>query len=324
MSQSPINNSAILDNSSVFEIGSITKTFTYAAMLKTLNNHNIEIDSPIADYLPKNIMQLNPNIGNITWQQLATHTSGLSRMPMGWDLVTAKSLFELCTLGNPYEGFTTEYIYDYLLSTDIEKADKELGSYSNLAVGLLGLLLSEVENKSYPQLIADYITSPLNMTSTTVNLPTKKDKMVNGYGQYRRLGSLVVSAQSAPSIFSNGLAGAGAIRSSTKDMMIYLKNSMKDYKNSVFQEAKYTSRLSEKGKVNLGWIVVDMPGKLGESIIAHDGATGGFRSYLGFVESEDIGVIILTNGTRSVTSLGKNILQILAKESKKSASVANL
>ena len=67
-----------------------------------------------------------------------------------------------------------------------------------------------------------------------------------------------------------------------------------------------------------------MPGKLGESIIAHDGATGGFRSYLGFVESEDIGVIILTNGTRSVTSLGKNILQILAKESKKSASVANL
>ena len=324
MSQSPINNSATLDNSSVFEIGSITKTFTYAAMLKTLNNHNIEIDSPIADYLPKNIMQLNPNIGNITWQQLATHTSGLSRMPMGWDLVTAKSLFEMCTLGNPYEGFTTEYIYDYLLSTDIEKADKELGSYSNLAVGLLGLLLSEVENKSYPQLIADYITSPLNMTSTTVNLPTKKDKMVNGYGQYRRLGSLVVSAQSAPSIFSNGLAGAGAIRSSTKDMMIYLKNSMKDYKNSVFQEAKYTSRLSEKGKVNLGWIVVDMPGKLGESIIAHDGATGGFRSYLGFVESEDIGVIILTNGTRSVTSLGKNILQILAKESKKSASVANL
>ena len=42
MSQSPINNSAILDNSSVFEIGSITKTFTYAAMLKTLNKHNIE------------------------------------------------------------------------------------------------------------------------------------------------------------------------------------------------------------------------------------------------------------------------------------------
>jgi CubicO group peptidase (beta-lactamase class C family) len=148
--------------------------------------------------------------------------------------------------------------------------------------------------------------------------------MVNGYGQYRRLGSLVVSAQSAPSIFSNGLAGAGAIRSSTKDMMIYLKNSMKDYKNSVFQEAKYTSLLSEKAKVNLGWIVVDMPGKLGESIIAHDGATSGFRSYLGFVESEDIGVIILANGTRSVTSLGKNILQILAKESKKSASIANL
>ena len=120
-----------------------------------------------------------------------------------------------------------------------------------------------------------------------------------------------------------GLVGAGAIRSSTKDMMIYLKSNMKDYKNSVFQEAKYTFLLSEKRKVNLGWIVVDMPGKIGESIIAHDGATSGFRSYLGFVESEDIGVIILANGTRSVISLGKNILQIFAKESKKSASVAS-
>lgn len=324
LSQSQASNATVLDGSSIFEIGSISKTFTYAAMIKVLEKHNIEINSSIRSFLPKNITEQNPAIASITWQQLATHTSGLSRMPMAWNWTSVKVAFAANTLGNPAEYFTTDYVYEYLLSETLEDQRAVKASYSNLAVGLLGLLLSDLEEKSYQQMIQDLIISPLHMDATTAGIALNTDKAIDGYGQYRRIGSLVISAIADQTVFSDALAGAGSVNSSISDMMIYLSNSMQEYKRPIFQNASYTSSFNDTVSVNLGWIVKDMSQELSENIVMHNGATGGFRSYLGFSESSDVGVVILSNGSRSVDSMGVDILKVLINVASQNNALADL
>jgi len=166
-SQSPTEDGFELNDESIFEIGSITKTFTYAAMLKVLDKHNIRLTSEIGLYLPKAISQKNPELAKVTWEQLTTHSSGLSREPTGYNWTTLLTQLKVLSFGNAWEPFTVDYVNNYLESATLNK--DQYASYSNLAVGLLGVLISELEGKSYAQLITDEIAVPLNMTATSNN-----------------------------------------------------------------------------------------------------------------------------------------------------------
>jgi len=315
LSQGPEEDSFALDDSAIFEIGSITKTFTYMAMLQVLSKHDIELTSSIAKYLPADLAKKNPVLADITWLQLATHTSGLSRMPMSWNWETVSSIAQGFVLGNPYGNMTEDYVKEYLSSTDLDVNGKHIANYSNLAVGLLGLMLSELEEKSYAQLLQDEIILPLEMQSTTADqIVTDDSNRLDGYGQYRRLGPVVISAKSDHWTFSDALAGAGATNSSLSDMMSYLNNRMQEYRKPIFKDENHTASFDGEAITNLGWIVIPLSPQSTQKAILHDGATGGFRSYMGFVESSDVGVVILSNGTRSVNSLGKDVLRLLADD----------
>ena len=308
-SQSSIEDKFQLNDESIFEIASITKTFTYASMLKVLDKHNIRLTSEIGLYLPKAISQKNPELAKVTWEQLATHSSGLSREPTGYNWTTLLTQLKVLSFGNAWEPFTADYVNNYLESATLSK--EQYASYSNLAVGLLGVLISELEGKSYAQLITDEIAVPLNMTATSTNSAPYPDKTVQSYGQYRKVGSLVISTKSARAKFSEALAGAGAISSSLSDMMIYLGDRMQAYQTPIFQQEKYVVPTKKGAKVNLGWPVLSLSPDNEQKIVLHDGMVGGFVSFIGFDESSDVGVVILANGTREVTTLGLDVLKRL-------------
>jgi|GEM_PF-3105669 len=324
LSQSPSEDTFVLDDSAIFEIGSISKTFTYAAMIKVLNKHNVEINSPIGAFLPDDLATKNPSLATITWQQLATHTSGLTRMPFDWNWTSARSLLKSTTLGDGFKDFTSDYVLDFLAMTQLNEERGAHAEYSNLAVGLLGLLLSEMESKSYAQLIQELVVSPLNMTSTTAGFSHGSTRNVDAYGQYRRLGSIVIAAKSAPIELSDAMAGAGAVNSSLGDMMNYLNKSMQQYQMPIFQEAAYSAPIGQRSRVNLGWIVTPISEKNSDKIVFHDGATGGFRSYMGFDQSSQVGIVILANGTRSINALGKEMLKLLIESETSKELVAEL
>lgn len=305
-----------VDNSAIFEIGSISKTFTYATMHKVLNKHQIALDSTIAPYLPKELTDKNPVIGQITFKQLATHSSGLSKQPMGWDWTTLSSLFSYNILGNPYKNLTKEYVFEYLETTELALNDASDNApakveYSNLGVGLLGLILSELEGQSHSQMIQDNVLSPLNMQATTAGYPTNKAKMVAGYGQFRTIGSAVLTAEADRWTFTDVLAGAGAINADLSDMMKYLAHSMKSYQLPLYQDKGNSVPFGKKSQINLGWIVSPLNEEESTNFVFHNGGTGGFRSFLGFDETSKTGVVILSNGTRFVDALGKDILSAL-------------
>lgn len=308
-SQSPPEDDFELNGNSIFEIASITKTFTVSAMIKVLDKHNIQLTSEIGPYLPKSISSKNHELTKVTWEQLATHSSGLSREPSGYNWTTMLTHLNALRFGNAWDPFTTDYVNDYLSSAKLNK--EEYASYSNLAFGLLGMLISDLENKSYAQLIADEIALPLNMTATRTNSYASADKAVQSYGQYRRTGNLVITTKSASAKFSEALAGAGAISSSLSDMMLYLDDRMQAYQTPIFQQEKYVVPTKKGAKVNLGWPVLSLSPDNAKNIVLHDGMVGGFVSFIGFDESSDVGVVIFANGTREVTGLGLDVLKQL-------------
>jgi CubicO group peptidase (beta-lactamase class C family) len=313
---------------SVFEIGSITKTFTNAAMIKILAKHNIAISSAIGDYLPDSIRTRNPKLAKVTWAQLSTHTSGLSSFPFDWNLVSARSFFEIFTLGNSAKYLSESYVSDYLeqvlIEDPLDNSEQKKAQYSNMGVGLIGLLLSQIEEKSYSQLIEDTVLKPLQMSQSIAGAPKAGSKAVDGYGQFRRMGSLLITAKAAPTLFSDAMAGAGAINSTLEDMMKYLNNSMAQYATPVFQNALYTSSLSAKTTVNLGWIVTPLNEPSQHQLIMHNGGTGGFRSFMGFEQTNQVGIVILSNGTRMVDPLAEEILQLFVKPKETQAELATI
>ncbi|MCJ8270716.1 MAG: beta-lactamase family protein [Psychrosphaera sp.] len=297
-----------IDNSAIFEIGSITKTFTYATMHKVLNKHQIALDDKIAPYLPKDLTDKHPAIANITFKQLATHSSGLSKQPSGWNWTTVASIFSANVLGNPYENLDKNFVFEYLETAELAPNEAE---YSNIGVGLLGLILSELEGQSYSQMIQDNVFSPLNMQASTAGYPTNKDKIVAGFGQFRTIGSVVLTAESDRWTFTDVLAGAGAINSNLSDMMKFLGHSMASYQQPMYKDENNLVPIGENGQINLGWLMMPLNDEKTENVVFHNGATGGFRSFMGFDESSNTGVVILSNSTRYVDALGKDILSAL-------------
>ena len=312
LSQISVDDLFVLNDAAIFEIGSLTKIFTYAAMVKVLDKHNIEINSAIGPFLPHDLSDKNQALAKITWQQLATHTSGLSRQPLGWNWATIHSQIEFLTFGDASVDFDTDHVIQYLASAQLNE-DKKQANYSNLAVGLLGLLLSDLEQKSYPQLIQDVVAAPLNMSSTLASTAIDADKAVDGYGQHRIIGNMVISVKSQRWSFSDAMAGAGAINSSLGDMMFFLNDRMHAYQQPVFNNKTHTALTSKQNMINLGWIVKILSPDQAQNIILHDGATGGFRSFMAFDESSEVGIVILVNGTRQVTTLGLDIIRQLVQ-----------
>src|SRR5690606_4907143 len=102
-------NKQLPDENTLFEIGSVSKTFTATLLAYLAQTQQISLDDPITQYLPDSIA-VNPDLQRITLEQLANHTSGLPRMPDNLDTTeTGNSL-------DPYSGYTKEQLYAYLTS----------------------------------------------------------------------------------------------------------------------------------------------------------------------------------------------------------------
>lgn len=291
----------------IYEIGSISKTFTGILLAQAVLDGKVKTDDPAQKHLPATLTLPTRNGQQITLGHLSDHTSGLARMP---------SNFNPKDPANPYADYTVEQMYAFLKGYTLPRDIGSQYEYSNLAQGLLGHILALKAGTSYEELMLSKIATPLGMKETKITFDEKmKQNLAMGYSQGAQ-----VSNWDIPT-----LAGAGAIRSSVHDMLLYLEANMGLKKTKLYpaMQLAHQPRHDKPGggtRVGLGWHI--SKGNEGD-VIWHNGGTGGYRTFAGFVKETGKGVVVLTNSNKGADDLGFHLLNSAAKliEVKKSALV---
>ncbi len=284
------------DERTIFEIGSITKVVTATLLADLAREGLVALDDPVQRHLPDGVVI--PVRGRpITLADLATHTSGLPRLPKG---LLWRALREGA---NPYASFTVD---DLRAAIPVTKPRREPGRkfrYSNYGAGLLGHVLALRAGTSYEELVARRITRPLGMTDTSIAVPDDKlDRFAEGHSRRGK----PVSNWDLP-----GLAGAGALRSTVTDLLTFLDAHLGTAPPGLAEAVRLTHepRASRRAlSVGLGWMILPVEGQPGPAVW-HDGGTGGFRSVAGFVAEPGTSVVVLSNSCRPVDRIGLEILK---------------
>ena len=151
----------------LFEIGSITKTFTTTSLALLAEEGKLSLSDPVQKFLPDSVKAPERDGKSITLVDLATARSGLPRMPSNMKPADEE---------NPYIDYDVQKMFDFLSGYTLTR---EIGSqyeYSNFGMGLLGVVIARIEHKSYSEVIATKILKPLQMKNTFLNTPKRKDK----------------------------------------------------------------------------------------------------------------------------------------------------
>jgi len=228
-----------VDEHTIYEIGSITKVFTAILLAQQVIDGKVSLDDPINKYLPPEAVVPVLDSIEITFGYLSDHTSGLPRMPEN---------FAPANPNNPFADYTVEQLYAFISSYTPIRQVGSAYEYSNLAQGLLGHILGLNADLSYESLMIDNIASPLGMEETKITLDANMQvHLAIGYNN-----GVEAENWDIPT-----LAGAGAIRSSTADMLRFLSANL-GYTDTPLRTAMdmtHKVRHSKAGnmRVGLGW-----------------------------------------------------------------------
>ena len=278
-----------LDQDTIFEIGSVSKIFTSLLLADMVERQEAALDDPAANYLPEQVRLPERSGKSITLLDLATHTSGLPRLPANLKPKDAR---------NPYAGYSVDDLYQFLSGYALPRDPGSEFEYSNLGGGLLGHVLACRAGTDYENLIRSRITQPLGMPDTGITLSSSMEKRMST-GHNPMLAPM-------PNWDLPTLAGAGALRSSANDLLTFLEAFL-GYKESPLAPAMKSMlevrRPAGVMQIGLGWLI------LGE-IVWHNGGTGGFRSFAGYHPEERVGVVVLSNAFTSggVDDIGLHLL----------------
>ncbi|WP_158717896.1 serine hydrolase domain-containing protein [Streptomyces sp. NRRL F-2664] len=291
----------------LFDIGSVTKPFTALALASLAVSGTAGLDEPLADLLPEGAAVPSRDGRRISLQHLATHTSGLPRLPRGMLL---RALLRPST-PDPYADCTAEALLAGLAGTRLGAVPGKRFRYSNLGAGLLGLALARRTGTDYESLITQEICVPLGMTDTVVTVDgARTGRLAQGH---RRRGRPV-----PPWHFAD-LAGAGALRSTATDLVAFVRAQWDGapagpagLTEAIRLSRSVEHRRNRFARVHLGWMAHRLhPRQGGHLQIWHNGGTGGFSSFVGFDPETRVAVIALGNTRTPVDAPAFDLLRAL-------------
>lgn len=271
-------NGAAVDENSIFEIGSLTKLFTNLLLAQMVLEGRMDLDRPVADYLPQDT-QLPDFVGQgMTLFDLATHSAGLPPIPPELGLADR---------ANPYAAYRADNFWAFLAAYDLPRAPGSRFEYSNIGIALLGQAISHVAAKPYADLVEERILVPLGMSETDLQ-PVDAARFAEGHD---------AAGTAVPHWDFDVFAPAGAYRSTAADMVKFVAAASgavpSDLKPAFdLMLAKTRPAGSPNMRIGLGWMILAHPGG---DIVWHNGITGGFNSFAGYDRSSGKGVVVLAN-----------------------------
>ena len=137
-----------VDGNTIFEIGSVTKVFTSLLLADMVQRGEVALTDSVAKYLPAGVKMPERNGRQITLEDLATHTSGLPRLPTNLSPKDA---------ANPYADYSVEQLYQFLSGYQLTRDIGSQYEYSNLGGGLLGHVLARRAGMDYEKFVRSRI-----------------------------------------------------------------------------------------------------------------------------------------------------------------------
>ena len=282
------------DAHTVYEIGSVSKVFTALLLADAAQHGQVKLDDPLSTLWPKGVAPPTRDGQEITLEQLATHSSGLPRIPAN---------MRADTLDDPYADYTREKLFAFLDGHELVRAPGSQYEYSNLAVGLLGTLLADKSKSTYDALLRERITGPLGMAETCVRLNDE---------QQRRLAPPYREGQRVSNWDFDALVGCGGIRSTVGDMVKLLAAHVEPGSTSLAEIIANASRPRSVPKAPAGGMALGWHIAADRSTFWHTGQTGGYAAAVFVNPAERKGVVVLANGADStVDVLGERIIQAM-------------
>ncbi|MFD0796887.1 serine hydrolase [Maribacter chungangensis] len=274
------------DSLTLYEIGSITKTFT--AKLASIYLKD-SLNKPLSAFFGG--IQ-NPKLDSITPYQLQNHIAGVPRLsnqfsPQNWS--------------DPFNGYSNNILGKEMQELSLDNSTS--WSYSNLGYAMLGRTIEIVSGKSYESLMGNLIEA-IGMRNTIHSVPNQENQIV---AQPTNFGTSNSNWNfTGPSRYEGGLI------SNTRDLIKYLKYQKQN--NLLFTSDSLKNKI-QTGVPNLGkdklfykdgWFVLKPDNTT--NILLHNGGTGGFISFLGYNRNTEVGVVVLSNSVNVVDDIGINIL----------------
>jgi CubicO group peptidase (beta-lactamase class C family) len=278
-------NNMPVNDGTIFNIDSITKTFTTLALADMVKQEVVNLNDSIEKYLPSNVTVPQYNGTKITLEDLATHTSGLPFMP--------SNIWINNTVGKINPNYNSTLLYEGLSNTTLSSKPGTKFLYSDFGMGLLGHVLSLKEGIPYEQLVKGRILDVLGMNDTKINLSENDIK-------YRfPVGHQNGSETQTPKIPSV-IAGAGGLRSTASDLLKYLSanigllhTKLDDsiaLQHLIQHPALLPNPMNYSSYVALGWAVLT---NFGTETLDHTGSINGWNANVAFIPSKQIGVVSL-------------------------------
>lgn len=260
-----------------FEIGSVTKQFTAAAILKLVEAKKLSLEDDFTDYI-----SFDTKGRKITINNLLNHTSGIP------SYTEIREFWDLSIQEHPRDSLVR-----LVERNDFLFEPNEALIYNNSAYFFLGLIIEKVTKQSYEDFLNQELFEPLGMNNTNYcsNSKVVKNK-VYGYN-YSPNG-----LQQKPYLNHTWPYSAGSLCSTTEDLLIWMSAL---HTGKVLTEPMYLSMINP-GKLNNGASVSYAKGlvnfsNFGHKEIAHGGGIHGFLSDTRYFPDEDLYIICLVNTT---------------------------
>jgi D-alanyl-D-alanine carboxypeptidase len=284
-----VENQVPVTDQSVFRIGSVTKQFTAAAVMKQVEQGRIRLEATVADYLPD-----YPAPGRaVTIHQLLNHTSGIPSYtdlgPRFWE----RSRLDL----------THDELLELFANEPLQFEPGTRSAYNNSAYYLLGMVLEAVSGESYAEHLQRTLLQPLGLTQT----------MYCGAAEiipHRAAGYDVDDGRlvNAAPLSMNQPGAAGALCSTPRDMVRWARALVSGRVVSPESYARMTepTRLIDAQTVPYGYGLA--LGRLGDAnVVEHGGGINGFGSMLAHYPDHDVTVAVVVNGPAGAGRLQQKI-----------------
>jgi CubicO group peptidase (beta-lactamase class C family) len=285
--------SAAITADTQFELGSITKVFTSLLLAGSEQAGKVSRNDPAARYLLPAGDDAQAALAKITLRSLATHTSGLPRLPanLGPDPDGSP---------NPYAAWDRELLIAALKRHGVAATPGQKVAYSNFGVSVLGEALAAAWGASYADVLREHVLDPLGMKATSVGLtgaPPPAD-LAPGH----------VHGARVPNWTWQAAAPCGGLRSSARDMAALLTACLGSGPLRAALTASEQAQYDDEdtgGRIGLGWLIA---GDGEQKIFWHNGATAGSHSLVAFNPAAGRGVVVLANLQKGSEKLGFELL----------------
>jgi CubicO group peptidase (beta-lactamase class C family) len=292
------------DAETIYRTGSISKSFTAVLMMQMVEKGYFKLDDAVEKYFPEinNLADRPEDTNPVTFRQLASHTSGLSREP---NLKGAAS--------GPISQWEDQILAS-IPKTSYLTLPEEKYSYSNIGFGILGLAVSRAAGKPFMDLVQEHIFSPLGMASSFFILTDEHVPQL-AMGYVKRRDGTVNSEFPANEHAGRGYkVPNGGIYSTVGDLAKFVAAMTGSLSATIFSEETRNEILKRQtpeggGGYGLGFSI--RTDEDGFTSVGHGGSVAGYNASMVFHLESRIGVIIFRNYNRGKTNLGRSARDLL-------------